>query len=189
MTVIAPEPVIVENNNPDHKEEIKKEEEVTKEEQQDLKLDGGFEVPKNNAFGHSFRDYDKESERKASVEEFYKTNHINQTYEFAIKKEYYEKLDKTEMSIWECCELLNEFVDESDPDLDEPQIEHLLQTAEYFKENPDNDDPRYDQCFEVWVRIKFICKFAKLSNDQVLLNCGVDLLPLLTLERNLEIFG
>jgi len=34
------------------------------------------------------------------------------------------------MSIWECIELLNEFVDESDPDLDEPQIEHLLQSAE-----------------------------------------------------------
>ncbi|ONK70031.1 uncharacterized protein A4U43_C05F29540 [Asparagus officinalis] len=37
------------------------------------------------------------------------------------------------MSIWECCELLNEFVDESDPDLDEPQIEHLLQTAEAIR--------------------------------------------------------
>ncbi|RZC50064.1 hypothetical protein C5167_018487 [Papaver somniferum] len=141
MTVIVPEPAVVENSNPDHKEEINKEEEVTKEEQQDLKLDGGFEVPESNAFGHSFRDYEKESQRKESVEEFYKTNHINQTYEFAIKKkEYYEKLDKTEMSIWECCELLNEFVDESDPDLDEPQIEHLLQTAEAIrKDYPDED--------------------------------------------------
>jgi inositol oxygenase len=40
------------------------------------------------------------------------------------------KLDKEVMSIWECCELLNEVVDESDPDLDEPQIQHLLQSAE-----------------------------------------------------------
>ncbi|KAI3956840.1 hypothetical protein MKX01_000874 [Papaver californicum] len=142
MTVLVPEPVVaVENNNLDHNEEINKEEEVIKEEQQDLKLDGGFEVPENNAFGHSFRDYDKESERKASVEEFYKTNHINQTYEFAIKKkENYEKLDKAEMSIWECCELLNEFVDESDPDLDEPQIEHLLQTAEAIRRDYPNED-------------------------------------------------
>ncbi|RZC51521.1 hypothetical protein C5167_019943 [Papaver somniferum] len=141
MTVIVPELVVVENNNLDHKEEINKEEEVTKEEQQDLKRDGGFEVPESNAFGHSFRDYEKESERKESVEEFYRTNHINQTYEFAIKKkEYYEKLDKTEMSIWECCELLNEFVDESDPDLDEPQIEHLLQTAEAIRRDYPNED-------------------------------------------------
>ncbi|GKB64328.1 inositol oxygenase 1-like protein isoform X2 [Tanacetum coccineum] len=42
------------------------------------------------------------------------------------------------MSIWECCELLNQVVDESDPDLDEPQIEHLLQTAEAIrKDYPD----------------------------------------------------
>lgn len=53
-------------------------------------------------------------------------------------REEYGKLDKVEMSIWECCELLNEVVDESDPDLDEPQIEHLLQTAEAIrKDYPD----------------------------------------------------
>ncbi|ERN15249.1 inositol oxygenase 1 [Amborella trichopoda] len=44
------------------------------------------------------------------------------------------------MSIWECCELLNEFVDESDPDLDEPQIEHLLQTAEAIRRDYPNED-------------------------------------------------
>ena len=52
----------------------------------------------------------------------------------------YGKLDKVEMSIWESCELLNEIVDESDPDLDEPQIEHLLQTAEAIrKDYPDQE--------------------------------------------------
>lgn len=55
-------------------------------------------------------------------------------------REEYGKLNRVEMSIWECCELLNEFVDESDPDLDEPQIEHLLQTAEAIrKDYPDED--------------------------------------------------
>lgn len=50
------------------------------------------------------------------------------------------QLNKTVMSIWDCCELLNQFVDESDPDLDEPQIEHLLQTAEAIrKDHPDED--------------------------------------------------
>ncbi|KAJ6861005.1 hypothetical protein NC651_037172 [Populus alba x Populus x berolinensis] len=44
------------------------------------------------------------------------------------------------MSIWECCELLNDVVDESDPDLDEPQIMHLLQSAEAIrKDYPDED--------------------------------------------------
>ncbi|KAI8531019.1 hypothetical protein RHMOL_Rhmol11G0105200 [Rhododendron molle] len=91
--------------------------------------------------GESERDYDKESERRAGVENFYKTNHINQTYQFAKKKkEQYGKLNKAEMSIWECCELLNEFVDESNPDLDEPQIEHLLQSAEAIRRDYPNED-------------------------------------------------
>lgn len=55
-------------------------------------------------------------------------------------REEYGKLDRVAMSVWECIELLNEFVDESDPDLDEPQIEHLLQTAEAIrKDYPDED--------------------------------------------------
>ncbi|XP_044439449.1 probable inositol oxygenase isoform X1 [Triticum aestivum] len=107
----------------------------------ELVLDGGFTVPDSNAFGHTFRDYDAESERKKTVEEFYSVNHINQTYEFVQRmRDAYGRLDKTEMSIWECIELLNEFIDDSDPDLDMPQIEHLLQTAEAIrKDYPDED--------------------------------------------------
>ncbi|OVA14464.1 Inositol oxygenase [Macleaya cordata] len=143
MTVIVPEPVLSQtsNNNNTNNKDSNKEIINEEDEKQDLKLDGGFVVPDSNAFGHSFRDYEKESERKASVEQFYRTNHINQTYEFAIKKkEHYGKLDKAVMSIWESCELLNEFVDESDPDLDEPQIEHLLQTAEAIRRDYPNED-------------------------------------------------
>ena len=55
-------------------------------------------------------------------------------------REEYGKLNRVEMSIWECCELLNEVVDESDPDLDEPQIEHLLQTAEAIRKDYPNED-------------------------------------------------
>ncbi|XP_031258028.1 inositol oxygenase 1-like [Pistacia vera] len=128
MTIIAYEPVVNENVRGNEKSE-------------DLKLDADFVVPESNAFGHNFRDYEKESVRKAVVQEFYRQNHIYQTYEFAKKKkEQYEKLDKAEMTIWECCELLNEYVDESDPDLDEPQIEHLLQSAEAIRRDyPDED--------------------------------------------------
>ncbi|KAL8120253.1 inositol oxygenase 4-like isoform X2 [Apium graveolens] len=102
---------------------------------------GGFDAPEINAFGNSFRDYNVENERQKSVEEFYKLNHINQSYDFVKRmREEYRKLDKVEMSIWECCELLNDVVDDSDPDLDEPQIEHLLQTAEAIRKDfPDED--------------------------------------------------
>ncbi|KAJ4787471.1 Inositol oxygenase [Rhynchospora pubera] len=133
MTVIVPEHVLEESCNG----------ESVKDRQIDGKIDlsGEFTVPDSNAFGHSFRDYEKESERKAGVEEFYRVNHINQSYAFAKrKKEEYGKLEKAEMSIWECIVLLNEFVDESDPDLDEPQIEHLLQSAEAIRRDyPDED--------------------------------------------------
>lgn len=55
-------------------------------------------------------------------------------------REEYGKLEKVEMSIWECCELLNEVVDDSDPDLDEPQIQHLLQSAEAIRKDYPNQD-------------------------------------------------
>ncbi|GFZ04223.1 myo-inositol oxygenase 1 [Actinidia rufa] len=87
------------------------------------------------------RDYDAESLRQQGVEDFYRINHINQTFDFVKRmREGYGKLDKVEMSIWECCELLNDVVDESDPDLDEPQIEHLLQTAEAIRRDYPNED-------------------------------------------------
>ncbi|KAK8604252.1 hypothetical protein V6N13_099200 [Hibiscus sabdariffa] len=97
--------------------------------------DGGFVAPHINSFGHTFRDYHVESERQKGVEEFYRTNHINQTVDFVSEED-----ERGIWSIWECCELVNEFVDESDPDLDEPQIQHLLQTAEAIrKDYPDED--------------------------------------------------
>jgi inositol oxygenase len=50
-------------------------------------------------------------------------------------RDEYGRLDKTEMSIWECIELLNEFIDDSDPGLDMPQID-----AEAIrKDHPDED--------------------------------------------------
>ncbi|GAV62169.1 DUF706 domain-containing protein [Cephalotus follicularis] len=122
------------------------------EETNEMVLDGGFVVPKGisneaflapevNAFGHGFRDYNAESERQKGVEEFYRLQHINQTYDFVRRlREEYGKLNRMEMSIWECCELLNDVVDDSDPDLDEPQIQHLLQSAEAIrKDYPDED--------------------------------------------------
>ncbi|XP_038889701.1 inositol oxygenase 2 [Benincasa hispida] len=106
-----------------------------------LPNDAAFFAPKINSFGHSFRDYDAESERQKTVEELYRLNHINQTYDFVKRmREEYGKLDKTEMSIWECCEMLNEVVDDSDPDLDEPQIQHLLQSAEAIRKDYPNED-------------------------------------------------
>jgi inositol oxygenase len=76
-----------------------------------------------------FRDY--RAEARASVKEFYRLNHAQQTLDFVrAKKREYTALDKRRMGIWEAMEFLNTLVDDSDPDTDLSQIEHLLQTAE-----------------------------------------------------------
>ncbi|XP_075649848.1 inositol oxygenase 1-like [Castanea sativa] len=99
-----------------------------------------FTVPESNAFGQSFRDYEG-SVRLSIVENCYRLHHINQTYDFVKRtREEYAKLNKAEMSIWEAIELLDDFVDESDPDLDEPQIQHMLQTAEAIRKDYPNED-------------------------------------------------
>ena len=55
-------------------------------------------------------------------------------------REEYAKLNKAEMSIWEAIELLDNFVDETDPDLEEPQIQHMLQTAEAIRKDYPSED-------------------------------------------------
>jgi inositol oxygenase len=149
-----------------------------------------------------YRDY--ENTVKDSVREFYRLNHTYQTYEFVLqKKSEYLKFDKREMPVWNAYEFLNELVDDSDPDTDLDQLQHLLQTSEairadghpdwmvmagllhdmgkvlclfgepqwavvgdtfpvgcafsdkivfpeFFKLNPDNDDPRYNTKYGVY---------------------------------------
>ena len=79
-----------------------------------------------------FRNY--EETVKDGVKEFYRLNHTYQTYDFVIqKKADYLKFDKKEMPIWEAFDFLNELVDDSDPDTDLDQMQHLLQTSEAIR--------------------------------------------------------
>src|SRR5437763_78566 len=77
----------------------------------------------------TFRNY--AAEVRPSVREFYKLNHRHQTLDFVLaKKKEYLPLTKRRMGIWEAMEYLNTLVDDSDPDTDLSQIEHLMQTSE-----------------------------------------------------------
>lgn len=77
----------------------------------------------------AFRDY--ENTTRPSVREFYRLNHTYQCVDFVReKRDQYLPLQTRQMGIWEAMEYLNTLVDDSDPDIDLPQIEHLLQTAE-----------------------------------------------------------
>lgn len=158
--------------------------------------------PEPNKPAEEFRNYGEDT--KPGVREFYRLNHRYQTYEFVQqKKQQFLPLRQRTMTVWEAMEYLNQLVDESDPDTDFSQIEHLMQTAEsiradghprwfiltglihdlgkvlclfgepqwavvgdtfpvgcrfsesivlseYFAENPDTDDPRYNTRYGVY---------------------------------------
>ena len=79
-----------------------------------------------------FRNYDNPA--RDTVREFYRVNHINQTFDFVLGKEKeFLKFDKREMTLWDAVEFLNTLVDDSDPDTDLDQTQHLLQTSEAIR--------------------------------------------------------
>lgn len=80
-----------------------------------------------------FRNY-VDSEREEGVREFYRLNHQYQTYDFVCEKEKeFLKFDRKKMSLWDAVDFLNTLVDDSDPDIDLDQLQHLLQTSEAIR--------------------------------------------------------
>jgi inositol oxygenase len=80
----------------------------------------------------SFRDYG--TNVRPAVREFYRLNHRYQTVDFVrAKEEQYLAKQQRLMGIWEAMEFLNTLVDDSDPDTELTQIEHLMQTAEAIR--------------------------------------------------------
>jgi inositol oxygenase len=81
-----------------------------------------------------FRNYKEDA--NPTVTEFYRQNHKYQTLDFVLAKHKdYGGLTRGKKSIWEMAEYLNQLVDDSDPDTDLTQIEHLLQTAEAIRKD------------------------------------------------------
>jgi inositol oxygenase len=79
-----------------------------------------------------FRVYDAQAQ--PGVAEFYRLNHVGQTVDYVLDKEkQYFGLTKGLKTIWEAADFLNTLVDDSDPDTDLTQIEHLLQTSEAMR--------------------------------------------------------
>ncbi|CAK9786792.1 myo-inositol oxygenase [Cutaneotrichosporon oleaginosum] len=89
-----------------------------------------FDAEKDKA---TFRQYEDACDR---VKNFYAEQHAKQTlaYNLAIREEFQNSV-RARMTVWEAMELLNELVDESDPDTSVGQIEHLLQTAEAMRKD------------------------------------------------------
>jgi inositol oxygenase len=79
-----------------------------------------------------YRNYD--GEIRDTVKEFYRLNHTHQTYDFVMKKQAeFLTFNRKEMPIWDAFTFLNELIDDSDPDTDLDQLQHLLQTSEAIR--------------------------------------------------------
>jgi inositol oxygenase len=79
-----------------------------------------------------YRNYDNPA--RETVREFYRQNHRFQTYDFVrTKKHEYLKFNRRRMGIFEALDYLNTLVDDSDPDIELSQLQHLLQTSEAIR--------------------------------------------------------
>jgi inositol oxygenase len=85
-----------------------------------------------------YRKYDDTA--RSGVREFYRLNHRFQTFDFVQeKKREYLSLNHGQMTVLDAVEYLNTLVDDSDPDIDLSQREHLLQTAEAIRADGHDD--------------------------------------------------
>ncbi|KAH8819363.1 putative inositol oxygenase [Xylogone sp. PMI_703] len=87
-----------------------------------------FDAEKDKA---QFRQYEQACDR---VKNFYREQHEKQTVAFNLKaRNDFKSKYRGEMTIWEAMEKLDTLIDESDPDTQLSQINHLLQSAEALR--------------------------------------------------------
>src|SRR3954453_1292282 len=85
-----------------------------------------------------YRNYDNPA--RDTVREFYRENHRHQTFDFVAKKRAeYLALNRRRMSIFDALNFLNTLVDDSDPDIELDQLQHLLQTSEAIRADGHED--------------------------------------------------
>lgn len=83
-----------------------------------------------------FRNYKKNTKQHL----LYKKSHEYQTFDFVISKiKQYNKLNNLQMTMQEAFNLLNDFIDPSDPDINLPNSIHAYQTAEKIRIDHPND--------------------------------------------------
>jgi inositol oxygenase len=100
-------------------------------------VEGRYPVPGQKA-KEDYRNYDTPA--RDTVREFYRLNHRHQTYDFVRqKKQQFLRFDRAAMTVLEAMEFLNTLVDDSDPDIDLSQREHLLQAAEAIRADGHED--------------------------------------------------
>src|SRR6201994_999304 len=91
--------------------------------------------PESIAKGKTTEEYrNYESPGRDSVREFYRLNHQYQTYDVVQQKRgEFLAFNKKEMPVWAAFDFLNQLLEDSDPDTDLDQFQHLLQTSEAIR--------------------------------------------------------
>lgn len=90
-----------------------------------------YPEPGNKA-KEDYRNYDDPA--RDTVKAFYRSNHQHQSLDFVLqKKKEYLAFNQRKMTLWEAVEFLNTLIDDSDPDIDLDQTQHLLQTSEAIR--------------------------------------------------------
>ena len=96
-----------------------------------------YPEPKKRAKS-DYRNYDDPG--RDCVREFYRQHHQQQTYDFVLAKEKeWLPMRRKKMTWVEALEFLNTLVDDSDPDIDLDQLQHLLQTSEAIRADGHED--------------------------------------------------
>ncbi|MFN9826334.1 MAG: inositol oxygenase family protein, partial [Planctomyces sp.] len=79
-----------------------------------------------------YRNYDNPA--RDSVRDFYRQNHRHQTLDFVrARRAEFLGLQRRRMSPFEALAFLNTLIDDSDPDIELDQLQHLLQCAEAIR--------------------------------------------------------
>ena len=127
---------------------------------------GDFDTPSHfdSTKDHSrFRQYTTPESR---VLNFYTEQHAKQTVAHNISsRAHFNSPDRKrpEMSIWQAIECLNSLIDESDPDTELSQIQHLLQSAEAIRRD---GKPRWMQLVGLVHDLGKLMLFFELATGQ-----------------------
>ena len=121
-----------------------------------------------NMFGGTYRNYES-STRQSTVEKTYSDMHINQTVAFVKgMREKWMKFDKGEYTIMEAIELLDELVDDSDPDVDIPNSIHDFQTAERIREQWPGEEYDWFHLVGLLHDMGKVMALPKIAGDDIL---------------------
>ena len=84
--------------------------------------------------GKTFRNYEQ-GDITAAVKEHYRKMRSRQTYDYVQRMKAKYLTFNRPMNLWDAMVELNKLVDVSDPDLNLPNVQHLVQSAEAIREN------------------------------------------------------